>query len=154
MILKDILLKLFTAMFNFSHTPTSMKRGIIITLYKGGNEKKNDPNSYRAITRSSVILKLYEKVILTLCKEDGKAELNKLQTGFQPNMGCMMTAFMVRESIHFMAEFGSKLYMCFLDTRFYILFVVTAAGVVLCGSPKKQPRTSSIVQFIFFFLVL
>ena len=39
-------------------------------------------------------------------------------------------------------------------THFYILFVVIAAGVVLCGSPKKQPRTSSIVQFIFFFLVL
>ena len=36
-------------------------------------------------------------------------------------------------------------------THFYILFVVTAAGVVLCGGPKKQPRTSSIVQFIFFF---
>ena len=36
-------------------------------------------------------------------------------------------------------------------THFYILFVVTAAGVVLCGSPKKQPRTSSIVQFLFFF---
>ena len=41
---------------------------------------------------------------------------------------------------------------CFAE--FYILFVVTAAGVVLCGSPKKQPCTSSIVQFIFFFLVL
>ena len=36
-------------------------------------------------------------------------------------------------------------------THCYVLFVVTAAGVVLCGSPKKQPRTSSIVQFIFFF---
>ena len=31
------------------------------------------------------------------------------------------------------------------------LFVVTAAGVVPCGIPKKRPRTSSIVQFIFFF---
>ena len=30
-------------------------------------------------------------------------------------------------------------------------FLHTAAGVVLCGCPKKQPRTSSIVQFIFFF---
>ena len=36
-------------------------------------------------------------------------------------------------------------------THFYILFVVTAAGVVLCDSPKKQPRTSFIVQFILFF---
>ena len=49
-------------------------------------------------------------MLLTLCKEDGKAELSKLQTCFQPNMGCMMTAFMVRESMHYTAEFGSKLY--------------------------------------------
>ena len=34
------------------------------------------------------------------------------------------------------------------------LFVVTAAGVVPCGIPKKRPRTSSIVQFIFYFLIL
>ena len=33
----------------------------------------------------------------------------------------------------------------------YILFVVTAAGVVQCGIPKKRSRTSSIVQFIFYF---
>ena len=31
------------------------------------------------------------------------------------------------------------------------LFVVIAAGVVPCGIPKKRPRTSSIVQFIFTF---
>ena len=30
------------------------------------------------------------------------------------------------------------------------LFVVTAAGVVPCGIPKKSSRTSSIVQFIFY----
>ena len=31
-----------------------------------------------------------------------------------------------------------------------ILFAITAAGVVPCGGPKKSPRTSSIVQIIFF----
>ena len=31
------------------------------------------------------------------------------------------------------------------------LFVVTAAGVVPCGIPKKRPHTSSIVHFIFYF---
>ena len=31
------------------------------------------------------------------------------------------------------------------------LFATTAAGVVPCGGPKKSPRTSSIVQIIFFF---
>ena len=33
----------------------------------------------------------------------------------------------------------------------YILFAITAAGVVPCGGPKKSPRTSSIVQIIFLF---
>ena len=28
---------------------------------------------------------------------------------------------------------------------------ITTAGVVWCGGPKKYPRTSSIVQIIFFF---
>ena len=31
-----------------------------------------------------------------------------------------------------------------------ILVAITAAGFVSCGGPKKSPRTSSIVQIIFF----
>ena len=31
-------------------------------------------------------------------------------------------------------------------STFYILFAITAAGVVPCGGPKTSPRTSSIVQ--------
>ena len=36
-------------------------------------------------------------------------------------------------------------------SNLYILFAITAAGVVPCGGPKKSPRTSSIVQIIFLF---
>ena len=36
-------------------------------------------------------------------------------------------------------------------SNLYILFAITAAGVVPCGGPKKSPRTSSIVQIIVFF---
>ena len=39
-------------------------------------------------------------------------------------------------------------------SNFYILFTITAAGVVPCGGPKKSPRTSSIVQIILFLSVL
>ena len=39
----------------------------------------------------------------------------------------------------------------FLKDLSFILFAVTAAGVVPCGGPKKFPRTSSIVQIIFSF---
>ena len=36
-------------------------------------------------------------------------------------------------------------------SQFSFLFGITAAGVVLCGGPKKSPCTSSIVQVIFLF---
>ena len=35
-------------------------------------------------------------------------------------------------------------------SNLYILFAITAAGVVPCSARKKSPRTSSIVQIIFF----
>ena len=37
------------------------------------------------------------------------------------------------------------------DILISILLYLVYCIVVLCGSPKKQPRTSSIVKFIFFF---
>ena len=66
---------------------------------------------------SSVVLKVYEKVLLSLFKDDNKCEIDALQSGFQPNMGCMMTPFMVRESSHFARKQDSKSFMCFLDIR-------------------------------------
>ena len=39
---------------------------------------------------------------------------------------------------------------CF-QMNFFILFAITAAGVVPCGGPKKSPCISSIVQIIFSF---
>ena len=43
---------------------------------------------------------------------------------------------------------------CFITSKgsnLYILFAITAAGVVPCGGRKKSPRTSSIVQILFLF---
>ena len=37
------------------------------------------------------------------------------------------------------------------ELNFLILFAFTAAGVVPCGGRKTSPRTSTIVQFIFYF---
>jgi hypothetical protein len=54
---------LFTNMLRHAFIPKDMKRGIIITLHKGGNKKKDYPNCYRAITLSSCILKLYELML-------------------------------------------------------------------------------------------
>ena len=61
-IFRNVLLVLFNSMLLKSHIPQDMKTVTVITLYKGGNKRKDDPNSYRAITLTSAILKLFERV--------------------------------------------------------------------------------------------
>ena len=80
--MRKLLLKLFTAMLRLSHIPDDMKKGVIITLYKGGNKAKSDPNSYRAITLSSVFVRLYESVLLHILDEEDVLTVNQLQCGF------------------------------------------------------------------------
>ena len=45
----------------------------------------------------------------------------------------------------------SLIYSLLLKDLSFILFAITAAGVVPCGGLKKSPRTSSVVQIIFSF---
>ncbi|MES9880824.1 MAG: reverse transcriptase family protein [Sedimenticola sp.] len=113
----QLLKKLFNSMLKFSYMPHQMKRGVIITLFKGGNKKKDDPNNYRAITLSSVILKLYERILLSRMELQVQPPMNKLQGGFQKQIGCVMTSLMLKECIHFAKEHDSKLYVCFLDVK-------------------------------------
>lgn len=116
-LLIKVITQLFNYMITYSHTPPEMKKGVIVTLYKGGNKKKTDPNSYRAISLCSVILKLYEKVLLSFIEHDKKVTFNASQGGFQKKVSCLMTSFMLRECINYGKEHHSPIYACFLDAR-------------------------------------
>ena len=96
-----------------------MKRGVIISLFKGGNKQKDNPDNYRAITLSSVILKLLERKLLTRIElfDSIQPPLHPLQGDFRKHIGCTMTSFLVRESICFAKENGSKVYAYYLDIR-------------------------------------
>lgn len=80
------ILTLFNQMLTWAYIPTQMKIGIIVTVYKGGNKRKDDPSSYRAVTLTSSLLKLYERVLLNRLVKS-LPRLNPLQGGFQKNMG-------------------------------------------------------------------
>ena len=47
--------------------------------------------------------------------------------------------------------FLMNVFFALKGTQFLFLFAFTAAGVVRCGGREKSPRTSTIVQFIFYF---
>ena len=115
--LKHYLTLLFELMYCHGYVPTALKQGIILTLYKDGDKPKNDSNSYRAITLSSLFLKLYEKVLLRRLQMAINKPLHSLQGGFQPGMGSTITSFVLKESISYCKEKSSKLFVCFLDAR-------------------------------------
>jgi hypothetical protein len=104
-------------MLRTGHVPDSMKRGVIITMHKGGNKRRDLPDNFRAITLTSVLLKLYESVLLTRSKVNIMSNINKQQGGFQDGLPCLMTSFILRESVYFARESNSKLYACFMDGR-------------------------------------
>ena len=108
---------LFNMMFQLSYVPIDLKKGIIVTLHKGGGKPKDDPRNYRAITLSSCILKLYESVLLKEIKCNLQTTVHRLQGGFQSNLGCIMTSVLLREAVAYSRECDSKLYACFLDAR-------------------------------------
>lgn len=111
------LAELFTYMLQTGVVPDNMKKGNIITLHKGGRKRKDDPSCYRAITLSSTILKLYELIIMNQCKDKILRRINKLQGGFQSQLGCIMSSFALRECLHYSRECSSAVYLCFLDAR-------------------------------------
>ena len=94
-----------------------MKVGTIITVYKGGKKDKRNPNSYRAITLSSCILKLFEKVLLRRLENNTSLTPHRLQGGFRKGLGCLMSSLSLQECISYANENRSKLYACFLDSR-------------------------------------
>ena len=115
--LYEQLSSLFSNMYAHGHVPQSLKYGIIITLHKGGRKSKTDPNCYRAITLSSAILKLFERILLEKVQNTITKQLNWLQGGFRPNIGCNMSSVMLRECILYAKENHSKLYVCYLDVE-------------------------------------
>ena len=112
-VLYEQLAVFYTEMYNYGYIP----QGIIITLHKGGNKSKTDPNSYRDFTLSSAILKLFEKILLGKIENSITRPLNWLQGGFRPNIGCNMTSGMLKECIVYAKENRSKLYVCYLGVQ-------------------------------------
>ena len=108
---------LFTDMYNSGYVPAGLKKGIIVTMHKGRRRSKTEPNNYRAITLSSCILKLLERILLQHAEAALTVPLSPLQGGFRVNLGCNMSSLMLRECISFTKEKHSKLFVCFLDVQ-------------------------------------
>ena len=59
--------------------------------------------------------------------------------------------FISRNYVVWPIFFLMNVFIALKGMHFWFLFAFTAAGVVQCGGRKTSPRTSTIVQFIFYF---
>ena len=104
-------------MYNYGFIPDCLKKGVIVTIHKGGRKSKSDLNNYKAITLISCILKLLERILLPRVEKAMNAPLHSLQGGFRAGLGCSMSSLMLKECISFAKENHSKLFVCFLDVQ-------------------------------------
>ncbi|MES9903946.1 MAG: reverse transcriptase family protein [Sedimenticola sp.] len=116
--LHSCITELFQQLLIQERVPDSFRDGLIITLHKGHGKPLLEPNSYRAISLTPVISKLYEKLLLSRleCKRFPH-KLHPLQHGFQKNKSCKMVSFILQECIDYCRERGSELFTCFLDAE-------------------------------------
>jgi hypothetical protein len=117
--LLDHLLALYRLIIQSEYIPEPFRSGMIIPIYKGKGKPKSDPNSYRGITLTSSLGKLFEKIILERitahCKHIGFP--HDLQMGFRKGYGCTSAVFLLTECISHFIERSSPCYCAFLDNQ-------------------------------------
>ena len=110
---------LFNNIVHFMYIPSALKHIIIIPLYKGKQKPKNSVNSYRGISLSPTLNKVFEKVILCRLKPWLKDQNfpPPLQQACREKTNCVCLVYAVQEAIQHMTNQGSKVYGCFLDIK-------------------------------------
>ena len=87
----------------------------IILLIKDKRGATDDSGNYRGIALSSVLLKVFDWIVLLLF--DGKLQNDPNQFGYQTESSANMCTWTVIETVNYFTNRGSTVYACLLDYR-------------------------------------
>jgi hypothetical protein len=97
------------------------KVGKVISIYKGKNKDKSNPTNYRGITLTSIISKLFEKVILSRTENELIEKRipfpHPLQFGLRNDHGVIPACYVLKEAIGYYVSRGSPVFCTFLDNE-------------------------------------
>ena len=106
--------KVFNEIIQLERIPSSLKDTIIVPIYKG---KGKDPLLARGISLSSVLVKLFERVLLLrmipILEEKGIP--HRTQTAYQAGVSCSDATEVVQEVIKSYIDSGANIFQCFYD---------------------------------------
>ena len=111
---------LFNAIIEYEYTPKVYNVGHILPVYKGHGKSKSDPSSYRGITLTSILGKLFERLILDRIELWIDKNVNfphPFQFGFRKGTGAETAVLTVMEAICYYNERNSPVYCAFLDNE-------------------------------------
>ena len=95
------------------HISTVLTVSTMFPVLKDKLGNHSDSNNYRCIAVSSVILKLFDWVIIILYQDC--LHLDQLQFSYQPNCSTTMCTWQVLETIDYFLRNGSEVFVCMMD---------------------------------------
>jgi exonuclease III len=127
-----LLTVLLTVLFNIlilhGYVPTDFTKGIVIPIPKNTASDSTKIDSYRGITVSCALSKLFESCLLKLY--GSYLTTSDLQFGFKPGVGCREAILTARSVVQYFNERGSTVTLCALDVAkafdrvdYYCLFL-------------------------------
>lgn len=111
-IILSILLRLFNLMMKHGFVPDAFGNGIIIPILKSNNDPTKC-DSYRGITLSPILSKIFENCILSKC--NNFMSTSDLQFGFKGGLGCNDALFTLKNVVDFFTKRGNTINICALD---------------------------------------
>ena len=97
------------------HASSILLVATIVPLIKDKLGKIDCSDNYRSIALSSVVLKIFDWVVMTLFGE--RLGLDDLQFSYQKKCSTNMCTWLVVESINHFSRNGSSVYTCFMDMK-------------------------------------
>ncbi|VDI19758.1 Hypothetical predicted protein [Mytilus galloprovincialis] len=112
----NVLSVLFNAIIEHCYIPLQFLSGIITPVHKKGKDA-TDFGSYRGITVSYTIGKVFEHVILDRIEDRLPLDQSSLQFGFTKHISILLAALLINECIVEAKEFNLPLFIAFLDSQ-------------------------------------
>ncbi|XP_063952192.1 uncharacterized protein LOC135153482, partial [Lytechinus pictus] len=114
-----LILIMMNWMIHLKHIPLSLKDGLVIPLFKGGNKNPTDPGNYRGITLTPVLGKLLELLVKPKLSQHLQEHQipDPLQFGFQRERSCTLTGKALDLVIEVYKSLNQPLYIAMLDAQ-------------------------------------
>ena len=111
--LADPLCDLLRAMLIHGHIPSMFLICSLIPIVKSNNASKSSSANYRLIAISSLVLKLFDFILLEISSPYLKP--SALQFGFQKGLSTGLCTWSLTETINFFRNRGSPIHLCLMD---------------------------------------